>query len=154
MLNRGAYFMAHEALESAWRQESGPVRDLYRGLLQAAVVYLHIERGNYAGAVKVYQRCLKWLRPWLPHCQGICIDSLLADLAAVVEEVRNLGPDHIGEFGLNHIKPVKWCKPDPATGAGMLCDRCGHEMIEYNCKLLCPNCGNRFDCSDLTLYFD
>jgi rubrerythrin len=35
-----------------------------------------------------------------------------------------------------------------------VCDRCGHEMVEKNCKLICPNCGNRFDCSDLNLYFD
>ncbi len=35
-----------------------------------------------------------------------------------------------------------------------ICDRCGTEMIERNCKVVCPNCGNRFDCSDLTLYFD
>ncbi len=34
------------------------------------------------------------------------------------------------------------------------CDRCGTEMIERNCKVVCPNCGNRFDCSDLSLYFD
>ena len=35
-----------------------------------------------------------------------------------------------------------------------LCDRCGSKMIEKNCKVECPNCGNRFDCSDLTIYFD
>jgi hypothetical protein len=35
-----------------------------------------------------------------------------------------------------------------------ICDRCGHEMIERNCKITCPNCGNRFDCSDLNIYFD
>ena len=35
-----------------------------------------------------------------------------------------------------------------------LCDRCGVEMIERNCKIACPNCGNRFDCSDLNIYFD
>jgi hypothetical protein len=35
-----------------------------------------------------------------------------------------------------------------------LCDRCGCEMIEKSCKITCPNCGNRFDCSDLNLYFD
>ncbi|MBI5295687.1 MAG: hypothetical protein HY869_09440 [Chloroflexi bacterium] len=35
-----------------------------------------------------------------------------------------------------------------------LCDRCGVEMIERNCKVTCPNCGNRFDCSDLNIYFD
>jgi hypothetical protein len=34
------------------------------------------------------------------------------------------------------------------------CDRCGTEMNERNCKVVCPNCGNRFDCSDLNIYFD
>lgn len=35
-----------------------------------------------------------------------------------------------------------------------ICDRCGCQMVESNCKVMCLNCGNRFDCSDLTLYFD
>ncbi len=35
-----------------------------------------------------------------------------------------------------------------------ICDRCGYEMYEKNCKVICPNCGNQFDCSDLNLYFD
>jgi rubrerythrin len=35
-----------------------------------------------------------------------------------------------------------------------VCDRCGFDMIEKNCKVECPNCGNRFDCSDLNIYFD
>ncbi len=35
-----------------------------------------------------------------------------------------------------------------------VCDRCGAEMYESNCKIMCPNCGNRFDCSDLNIYFD
>lgn len=35
-----------------------------------------------------------------------------------------------------------------------ICDRCGSEMREKNCKVTCPNCGNRFDCSDLNIYFD
>ena len=35
-----------------------------------------------------------------------------------------------------------------------LCDRCGCEMVEKNCKVVCKNCGNRFDCSDLNIYFD
>jgi len=35
-----------------------------------------------------------------------------------------------------------------------VCDRCGFEMFESNCKIICPNCGSRFDCSDLNIYFD
>src|SRR6185503_4609752 len=40
LFNAGKYFEAHEALEDAWNEEAGPVRDLYRGVLQIAVVYL------------------------------------------------------------------------------------------------------------------
>ena len=32
------------------------------------------------------------------------------------------------------------------------CDRCGFEMIERHCKVLCPNCGARWDCSDVTIW--
>ncbi len=35
-----------------------------------------------------------------------------------------------------------------------LCDRCGFEMFEANCKIVCPNCGSRYECSDLSIYFD
>ncbi len=35
-----------------------------------------------------------------------------------------------------------------------LCDRCGTAMVERSCKIVCPNCGNRFDCSDVNIYFD
>jgi hypothetical protein len=34
------------------------------------------------------------------------------------------------------------------------CDRCGGTMVESNCKIICRNCGHRFDCSDLNIYFD
>lgn len=29
-----------------------------------------------------------------------------------------------------------------------LCDRCGAEMLEIHCKLMCPHCGYTRDCSD------
>jgi len=35
-----------------------------------------------------------------------------------------------------------------------VCDRCESEMFESNCKIICPNCGSQFDCSDLNIYFD
>lgn len=45
--------------------------------------------------------------------------------------------------------------PTPAPAKRVyFCDRCGSRMSEYLCKITCPNCGNRFDCSDLNIYFD
>ncbi len=44
--------------------------------------------------------------------------------------------------------------PEAAEKHAYRCDRCGFNMYEKNCKVVCPNCGNRFDCSDLNIYFD
>ncbi len=149
LFNAGHYFEAHEALEDAWNAESGKVRDLYRGILQIAVSYLHILRGNYNGAVKVHERSQKWMRDWPEVCRGIHVGKLRRDAQAVIVEVERLGMEKIGEFDRSLLKPVRWTEKRV-----YVCDRCGSEMYEKNCKVTCPNCGNRFDCSDLNIYFD
>lgn len=106
LFNRGRYWEAHEALEAAWRAETGPVRELYRGVLQAGVVYLHITRQNYAGALKVYRRSQKWLTLWPDICCGIAIGQLQKDLQRVILEMQALGPDRMAEFNLSLLKPV------------------------------------------------
>ena len=108
LFNQGRYFEAHEALEAAWRAETGPVRDLYRGILQVGVVYLHITQYNYPGAIKVYQRCRKWLQPWPETCRGVQVGRLRQDLETVMAALQRLGPQHILEFDTSLLKPVHY----------------------------------------------
>jgi len=42
----------------------------------------------------------------------------------------------------------------PRSQLIITCDRCGDRMYEKNCKVICPNCGSRFDCSDLSIRID
>lgn len=154
LFNAGEYFEAHEALEDAWKAESGPVRELYRGILQIAVVYLHVTRRNYNGAVKVYGRSQRWLKDWPDICRGIEVGELRRNAEAIITEVKRLGMEKISEFDNSLLKPVKWDESQVGKKHVYICDRCGHEMYEKNCKVTCPNCGNRFDCSDLNIYFD
>jgi predicted metal-dependent hydrolase len=149
LFNEGKYFEAHEELETAWREETGAIRDLYRGILQVAVTYLHITRGNYDGAVKVYGRSLKWTRGWNDVCRGVNIKKLRNDAEITMKEVERLGKERIRDFDVSLFQPIQWNEKRL-----WLCDRCGSEMHEKNCKVTCLNCGNRFDCSDLNLYFD
>ena len=150
LFNAGDYFEAHEELEDAWNAEQGDARNLYRGILQTAVVYLHITRGNYKGAVKVYIRSEKWIADLPDICKGIHLGELRANAKRTMQEIQKLGEERIAEFDLTLLKPVRWDETEHIY----ICDRCGHEMHEHNCKVTCPNCGNRFDCSDLNIYFD
>ena len=154
LFNAGEYFEAHEALEDAWNAEKGQVRELYRGILQIAVVYLHVTRGNYNGAIKVYGRSQRWIKDWPDICRGIYVGELRKDAETVITEVRRLGIEKISEFDLSLLKPVKWDERQTGKKHVYICDRCGYEMYEKNCKVICRNCGNRFDCSDLNIYFD
>ena len=98
--NNGEYWLAHEALEDAWIAETASIRDLYRGILQTAVVYYHISQNNFVGALKVYQRSQKWLDKWPAICCGVDVDQLRTDLDAAIIEVRRLGAEDLAEFDL------------------------------------------------------
>ncbi len=104
--NAGEYYKCHETLETAWMAESGPVRDVYRGILQVAVAYYQIQRGNYNGAMKMFLRSLQWLEPLPEKCHGIEIAQFRADAYQVRLTMEALSPEHIGEFDLNLLKPI------------------------------------------------
>lgn len=108
LFNARKFWLAHEALEEAWLEETGEIRHLYRGILQIAVTYLHVQRANYAGAVKVYKRSQRWLNPFPGNCRGIDLNQLNQDAAAVMAEVTRLGPDQLSTFDQSLLRPLIW----------------------------------------------
>jgi predicted metal-dependent hydrolase len=108
LFNEGRYFEAHEELEAAWRAEPGKVRELYQGILEAGVTYLHIGRGNYPGAIKVYQRSMRWLRNWPDTCRGVDVGQLRRDLEAAITEAESLGAARLDQFAKQLLRPIIW----------------------------------------------
>lgn len=109
--NGGEYYEAHELLESAWMEESGPVRDLYRVVLQVGVGYYQVQRGNYEGARKMFLRALQWFARLPDQCQGINLKQLRAEVEQVRRHLAALGPARIGEFDQNLLKPIPYQEP-------------------------------------------
>lgn len=104
--NQGGYFDSHEHLEDAWNEDSGPARELYRGVLQVAVAYLQIERDNYNGAVKMFMRARHWLEPLPDTCRGIDVARLKSDAETVHQTLLRLGPERLAEFDQSLFRPV------------------------------------------------
>jgi predicted metal-dependent hydrolase len=107
LFNASKYWEAHEALEAAWKDERSPVRHLYKGILQVGVMYLQIERGNYLGMAKMYERCKKWLRPWPDVCRGVNVSQLRSDAAAAMAAASALGPQRLTEFDRSLLRKVE-----------------------------------------------
>jgi CheY-like chemotaxis protein len=81
-LNREEFFKAHETLEHAWTAESGPGREVLRSLIQVAVAYLQVQRGNLRGAQKILLRLRQWLDPLPSPCRGVDIAALRDQMEA------------------------------------------------------------------------
>ena len=89
--NRGEFFEQHETLETAWRKEARPIRDLYQGILQVGVACYQIERANLPGALKMLERGLQRLHPFAPECMGIDVARLITDAERLRDEVIRPG---------------------------------------------------------------
>lgn len=112
LFNRGRYFEAHEELEAAWRSETGRIRELYQGILEAGVTYLHLRRGNLAGAEKVYRRSMRWLTDWPEVCRGAQIGQLRRDLETALTEATRLGAGRLDQLHGDYFKPLIWSEPE------------------------------------------
>jgi uncharacterized protein len=106
--NRGEYFQAHESLELAWMSDVSAARELYRAILQVAVAYYQIARGNYNGALKMFLRNRQWIDPLPDQCRGVNVAQLRADASKVHAELVKLGPGKIGEFDKVLMQPVEY----------------------------------------------
>lgn len=106
--NQGNYYRQHDLFEEQWANTNGPIRDMYRAILQVGVAYYQIENGNYRGALKMLQRSVQWLHIMPDTCQGIDIEQLRRDSYAVRAELERLAPDRLDAFDRNLLKPVIW----------------------------------------------
>ena len=104
--NQGQYYKQHDLLEALWMQTQGPVRDLYRAVLQVGIAYYQIERGNYRGALKMLQRSVQWLLILPDVCQGVDVRRLREDSFHVRAELERLGESRFAEFDKSLIKGV------------------------------------------------
>lgn len=105
--NQGQYYKQHDSFEELWMKTEGPVRDLYRAVLQVGIAYYQIERGNYRGALKMLQRSVQWLLILPDVCQGIDVKQLREDSFRVRAELERLGESRFAEFDKSLIQKVR-----------------------------------------------
>jgi predicted metal-dependent hydrolase len=106
MFNQGQYYKQHDLFEALWMQTEGPIRDLYRAILQVGIAYYQITRGNERGAMKMLLRSLQWLALLPDECQGVDIRQLKTDVAEVrmaLEARQIYAPS---PFDVKLLKPV------------------------------------------------
>lgn len=97
--NSGLFYECHESLEEVWQEERGPVRDLYKGLIQVAAAFVHLSRGNYAGAERLCRTAIGYLAPYRSEgALGFDVEQICRDAEDAYARIQALGPERIREF--------------------------------------------------------
>lgn len=108
LFNDQRYFEAHEELEIAWRAVKNQNREMYRGILQVGVAYYHIQRGNYRGAIKMFNRAFYWLDSYPDDHLGVNLRGFRHDANKAYEELRRVGQDNIKDFRNIFFRPIEY----------------------------------------------
>ena len=80
LFNAGLFFECHEYLEDVWRPTTGPERNFYHGIIQAAAAFYHFEKNNLHGARTLMEKALQKLEAYRPAHMGVNVDRLIVDL--------------------------------------------------------------------------
>jgi len=86
--NRGDYFDAHEVWEEWWMDCPSAERRFAQSLIQAAVALYHWERGNAAGADRLFRSGRRYMEPYAPLYLGLDVANFWADLERGFAGVR------------------------------------------------------------------
>lgn len=92
LFNEEEFFECHEVIEGLWLATQDEYKDLYKGVIQAAVALHHLERGNISGARKLYGTSEKYLRKYVPQALGLNVEKLLRDMNICFEQNQNFIP--------------------------------------------------------------
>ena len=75
--NQGGFFEAHEVLEELWLDCRGaPIGDFYKGLIQLAGVFVHLEHGRPAPAAALLRLAHRNLSRYPTPCQELDVNGL------------------------------------------------------------------------------
>ena len=90
LFDAGMYFEAHEVLEEFWRDQPEPDRHLTQAIIQIAVGAYHLQRHNYTGAGKLFQRALGHLSELEEDAiYGIDIEALSSQAYTLLMHTRD-----------------------------------------------------------------
>ena len=105
LFNAGEFFECHEVLEDLWRDERGPIRELYQGILQVGVGFYHLGRGNYRGALNLLGYGIARLERVAPDAHGLDVGALLLSARHARHRLVEGGPRRMAEV---QPFPIRW----------------------------------------------
>ena len=87
--NQQAFYEAHEVLERLWlEQRPGAQADFYKGLIQLAGAFVHLQKSRPGPAMALLSRSRDLLRNYAPANQRLDVRALLTWMETLLAQLR------------------------------------------------------------------
>lgn len=93
LFNTERFYECHEVLEELWREEPGPLREMYQGLLQIGVACYHHAHGNHTGAIRLLRKGLARLHPFSEKLLGLDLPRFVRESRVLLKLLEQGGAD-------------------------------------------------------------
>jgi predicted metal-dependent hydrolase len=91
--NRQLYFEAHEVLEELWLpQRHGPNGPFYKGLIQLAGAFVHLQKRRLGPASALFKLAQTNLQPYLPLHEALDLLQVLALIQTWLDKLASATP--------------------------------------------------------------
>ena len=107
LFNHHLFFEVHEVLEPQWMQEQGEIKKFLQGLIQIAVAFYHLGRGNLAGTRSLLHEGLIKIAPHSPACLGVELQDFITGLEQCRQVISGLSPETCQQFSLDAIPRMR-----------------------------------------------
>jgi predicted metal-dependent hydrolase len=91
--NSGRFYEAHDVLEAVWLpirlEEDGA---FYKGLIQLAGAFVHVQKGRYAPAISLLRRARHHLEAYPTPHHGLSVTMVLALVDCWLERLAHVPP--------------------------------------------------------------
>jgi hypothetical protein len=91
--NARRFFEAHETWEFGWHPAPEPERDFWQGLIQVAVGFTHVQRGNASGAVTLLNRGARRLDAYGESHRRVPVAAIAGAARAAADAIEHDGLD-------------------------------------------------------------
>lgn len=110
--NRGLFYEAHDVLEELWLADKhGPGGDFYKGLIQLAGAFVHLQKNRLRPAASLFKLARANLRKYPAVHEHLDVGGVLASIERWLDGLES------GDFTANPLTAANLPKLHPPAGA-------------------------------------
>ena len=110
LFNEGKYHESHDVLEELWSETKGEYKELYQGIIKAAVALYLVKENRLPGAYKLYKGSIGLFGKYRSNKLMLNVEKLIENMKTYFLPLENWNGKSIVKFDNELISKIRYKK--------------------------------------------